>query len=392
MRYNPLGRTGIFVSEICLGTMTFGSAGEAGQWGKIAASNRRAPTRSCPLARRRRQLHRHRRRLFLRPLRALLGQSLKNLGVSRKDVVIATKFLGAMGEGPNERGASRGHIMDSVEASLKRLQTDHIDLYQIHGTDPVTPLEETLRALDDLVRAARCATSACPTGRPGDIAKALGISEQARLCALRDAPVLLFDRRPRPRARDRAAAQGREARPDGVEPAGRRSAVRQIWPARARQRRRRAPRRFRFPAGRRGPRLGVSTSCATIAAKHWCRVAQVALAWLLAQPLRDDRDHRREDAWSSSTHNLAATDAELDADEIAALDEVSALKPEYPGWMVERQGRPGAGAVCSEALRAKSGRWIKPARRILPNQSWRIRWECNDHGRFRRTTLWKSRN
>jgi aryl-alcohol dehydrogenase-like predicted oxidoreductase len=71
--------------------------------------------------------------------------------VERKDVVIATKVYGRMGPGMNDMGASRGHIMDAVEASLRRLQTDHIDLYQIHGNDPVTPVEEVLRALDDLV-------------------------------------------------------------------------------------------------------------------------------------------------------------------------------------------------------------------------------------------------
>ena len=82
----------------------------------------------------------------------LLGQALRNLGIRRSNVVIATKVFGQMGAGPNERGPSRAHIMDSVDASLARLQTDHIDLYQIHGIDAVTPIEETLRALDDLVR------------------------------------------------------------------------------------------------------------------------------------------------------------------------------------------------------------------------------------------------
>ena len=81
----------------------------------------------------------------------ILGQSFKNLGVERKDVVIATKVYHRMGPGRNDVGASRGHIVDAVEASLKRLQTDYIDLYQVHGNDAVTPVEETLRALDDLM-------------------------------------------------------------------------------------------------------------------------------------------------------------------------------------------------------------------------------------------------
>ena len=81
-----------------------------------------------------------------------LGQLLKNLGIARKDVVIATKVFGRTGPGHNDVGASRGHIMDAVEASLKRLGTDHIDLYQLHGSDAITPIEESLRALDTLVQ------------------------------------------------------------------------------------------------------------------------------------------------------------------------------------------------------------------------------------------------
>ena len=97
-----------------------------------------------------------------------LGQALRDLGVQREDVIVATKVRGRMGPGPNAVGLSRGHIIDQVAASLKRLGLDHIDLYQIHGFDPVTPIEETLRALDDLrVSAAWCARSAARTWPPG---------------------------------------------------------------------------------------------------------------------------------------------------------------------------------------------------------------------------------
>ena len=155
MRYNQLGRTGLFVSELCLGTMTFGGEGR-GMWQNIGTLEQEAVDA-----------------LVKRALDAginfidtadvysegrseeLLGQALKNLGVTRSDVVIATKFHGSTGKGPNDRGGSRGHIMDAVEKSLERLDLDHIDLYQIHGLDTVTPPEETLRALDDLVRAGK---------------------------------------------------------------------------------------------------------------------------------------------------------------------------------------------------------------------------------------------
>ncbi len=178
MKYHQLGRTGLFVSEICLGSMTFGGGASAGMWKAIGELGQADVDR-----------------IISRALAAgvnfidtadvysnggsekLVGQSLKNLGVARKDVVIATKVFGAMGTGPNDRGASRGHIMDSVHASLERLQTDHIDLYQIHGNDTVTPIDETLRALDDLTRQGLVRYAGVSNWSAWKIAKALGVSE-----------------------------------------------------------------------------------------------------------------------------------------------------------------------------------------------------------------------
>src|SRR5260370_30137202 len=107
----------------------------------------------------------------------ILGQSLKNLNIAREDVVIATKVYSRVGLGRNDIGASRGHIMDAVEASLRCLQTDHIDLYQIHGNDSVTPVEETLRALDALVQQGKVRYIGCSNWQAWKICKALGISE-----------------------------------------------------------------------------------------------------------------------------------------------------------------------------------------------------------------------
>ena len=168
MKYNTLGHTGLLVSEICLGTMTFAS-GE-GMWKPIAGVGQDLADQ-----------------ILKGSLDAgvnfvdtadvytngesekTLAQAIRNLGIARKDIVIATKVFGRTGQGRNDVGASRGHIMDAVEASLKRLQTDYIDLYQIHGSDSVTPLEETLRALDTLVSREKCATSDPPTGTPGSL-------------------------------------------------------------------------------------------------------------------------------------------------------------------------------------------------------------------------------
>src|ERR1700682_1705119 len=110
-----------------------------------------------------------------------LGQSLRNLNIARKDVVLATKVFGRVGPGRNDVGASRGHIMDAVEASLRRLQTDHIDLYQIHGNDSVTPVEETLRALDTLVTQGKVRYIGCSNWQAWKLAKARGISQLKNL-------------------------------------------------------------------------------------------------------------------------------------------------------------------------------------------------------------------
>ena len=177
MRYKQLGRTGLFVSEMCLGTMTFGGVGEVwSQIGTLHEAEAEAIVRAALEA----------GVNFIDTAdvysfgqaETLLGKALKSLGVARKDVVIASKVYGEMGSGPNDRGASRGHIMDSVEASLERLQLDHIDLYQIHGTDPVTPIEETLRALDDLVRQGLVRYVGVSNWMAWRVMKALGIAER----------------------------------------------------------------------------------------------------------------------------------------------------------------------------------------------------------------------
>ena len=108
----------------------------------------------------------------------MLGQALRDLKVPREDVIIATKVRGRTGAGPNSVGLSRGHIMDQIAGSLKRMQLDHVDLYQIHGFDPVTPLEETLRALDDCVARGYVRTIGCSNLAAWQIMKALGISER----------------------------------------------------------------------------------------------------------------------------------------------------------------------------------------------------------------------
>ncbi len=150
MRYKTLGGTGLLVSEICLGTMTFGDAGFWRVIGTLAQAEADA--------------------IVARAIDAgvnfidtadvysegmseeITGRAIVNSGRKRSDIVLATKANGGTGKGPNDRGSSRGHIMDAVKGSLKRLNTDYIDLYQIHAQDELTPVEETMRALEDLVQ------------------------------------------------------------------------------------------------------------------------------------------------------------------------------------------------------------------------------------------------
>src|ERR1700743_2962742 len=176
MQYKTLGDTGLLVSTLCFGTMTFhggtglfraiGTVDQAGADQLIKASIEgginffdTADVYSEGESEK------------------TLGQSLKNLNIPRKDVVIATKVYGRMGPGRNDVGASRGKIMAGVKESLRPLQTDHIDLYQIHGNDSVTPIEETLRALDTLVQQGKVRYVGCSNWQAWKISKALGISQ-----------------------------------------------------------------------------------------------------------------------------------------------------------------------------------------------------------------------
>src|SRR4030088_2955543 len=180
MKYATLGNTGLLVSKLCFGTMTFGdgrglfraisSVGQAGA-DELVKTSIDGGINFFDTA----------DNYTEGESEKILGQSLKNLNIARKDVVIATKVYSRVGAGRNDIGASRGHIMDAVEASLRRLQTDHIDLYQIHGNDSVTPVEETLRALDTLVQQGKVRYIGCSNWQAWKIAKALGISELRNL-------------------------------------------------------------------------------------------------------------------------------------------------------------------------------------------------------------------
>jgi len=342
VKYKTLGNTGLLVSQLCLGTMTFGGGkgvyehiGNVDQAGadELVKASIDAGINFFDTA-----------DVYSGgESEATLGQALKNLGIARKDVVLATKVYSRMGPGRNDVGASRGHIMDAVEASLKRLQTDHIDLYQIHATDTVTPLEETLRALDDLVRQGKVRYIGVSNWQAWRIATALGASARLNLArfntlqayysiAGRDVereltPLLEAERLAllvwSPLAG--GLLSGKFSRENQSAEGSRRSG-------------------FDFPLVNKERAWDVIDVMRPIADAHGCSPARIALAWLLSRPVVTSvivgakRLSQLED-------NIAAVDITLSDEEIAALDNVSVLPPEYPGWMLETQGADRLGPV-----------------------------------------------
>ena len=336
MKFKQLGSTGLFVSEICLGTMTFGGNADPGIWkayGNIGQAEANAIVGRARAAG---------VNFFdtadiysFGQSERLLGQAFKDLGVARKDVVIATKVFGEAGPGPNDRGASRGHIMDSVQGSLERLQTDHIDLYQVHGNDDLTPVEETLRALDDLVRQGLVRYVGVSNWAAWRIAKALGLSA-ARGLARFETVQAYYSIAGRDLERELAPMILEERMGLMVwSPLAGGLLSGKFGPgASAEEGSRRA--NFDFPPVDRDRAWACVGAMREIGAAHEASVARVALAWLLAQP------HVMSVIIGARTvaqmeDNLAAIRLALKPEEIARLDEVSALPLEYPGWMIARQ-------------------------------------------------------
>ena len=176
MRHVRLGRTGLPVSRLCLGTMTFGL--QCDEPASAAIMDRAAAGGIT---------------FFDTADVYPVGGGLETVGRTeeivgrwlaprRHDVVIATKCSGAMSGRPWDRGTSRKHILDAIEGSLRRLRTDYVDLYQLHHPDPATPIDETLRALDDVVRAGKARYVGCSNFPAYKVARALGRSEVLGVC------------------------------------------------------------------------------------------------------------------------------------------------------------------------------------------------------------------
>ncbi len=336
MRFNKLGRTGLLVSELCLGTMTFG--GGEGMWRQIGALDQTEAERLVGRAIDAGINFIDTADVYAEGLsETITGQALRNLKVAREDVVVATKAFGQTGPGMNSRGNSRAHLIDAVKASLTRLQLDHIDLYQIHGFDPITPIEETVRALDTLVQHGHVRYVGVSNWAAWQIMKALGIADRdglARFESLQAYYTLAgrdLEREIVPFLRSESVGllvwsplaggllSGKYA-PDSKGD-GRRDA-------------------FDFPPLDRPRAFACIDAMRPIAERRGVSVARIALAWLLHQKVVSSViiGAKRLDQLDD---NIAATEIDLTGEELDALDKVSALPREYPGWMFETQGARG---------------------------------------------------
>jgi aryl-alcohol dehydrogenase-like predicted oxidoreductase len=333
MKYNLLGNTGLKVSELCLGTMTFGTTG--GRFGAISGVDQAGADA-----------------LTKRALEAginfidtanvyseghseeITGQALRNLGINRYDVVLATKVRGKMGDGPNDTGLTRKHIIAQAEASLKRLGTDYIDLYQTHSFDPLTPWEETLRALDDLVRSGKVRYIGASNVTAWQLMKALGVSQHQRLEKYvslqayytiagrdleREIVPLLLDQQVGLMVWSPLAGgllSGKYTR-ENQQAEGRRGGG-----------------GFDFPPVNKDLAFNILDKLRPMAEAKGSTVAALALAWLLHQKVVSTVIIGAK-KMEQLDDNLTAVDVRFTPEELQQLDEVSKLTPEYPGWMVE---------------------------------------------------------
>lgn len=326
MKHHALGQTGLYVSELTLGTMTFASEGSASA-ALLGGTGQKLADRMVAIAIERGiNLFDTANIYGMGESEVMLG---KALGARRKDVVVATKFYHTFGSGLNDLGGGRIAIVRELEASLRRLGTDWIDLYQLHNIDPTTPLEETLRALDDMIRQGKVRYIGLSNFPAWQIAKADAVARvlgTTRFCSAQIYYSLVgreVEREILPAVREHglgtmiwgplaagflAGKYGRDGSGDG------------------RRARMSAP-----PVSERGH--DVIEVLRPIADAHAASVAQVALAWL-----RHQRDVTTTIIGATKEeqlkHNLESVDLELSSEELTRLDAASALTPEYPQWMV----------------------------------------------------------
>jgi len=333
MKYNELGKTGVLVSELCLGTMTFGGKGYWQAIGQVPQNEVNEIVRTSL----------SKGINFIDTANGyseglselMLGISLKNLGISRQEVFIATKVRIRMGPGANQVGLSRLHILDSVNDSLKRLQLDHIDLLYIHGVDPITPLEETMRGLEDVVRSGKVRYLGISNHPAWMVMKANGHAEKmgwTKFVASQNYYTIAsrdIEREIVPMALSENIGimpwsplaggflSGKYTRANELAGDSRRDA-------------------FDFPPINKPKAYDLIDLMAEIGKSYGVSVATVALNWVIKQPGMTSTIIGAKNL-QQLNDNISSVDLVLSKEELQILNEASALTPEYPGWMVTRQ-------------------------------------------------------
>jgi aryl-alcohol dehydrogenase-like predicted oxidoreductase len=346
VNYRSLGRTGLRVSELCFGTMTFGGDGMYKVIGGTAQAEADRLVGVCLDA----GINFFDTADVYSAGRAeqILG---KALGTRRKEVVLATKVRGRVGPGPNAVGLSRGHILDAVDASLQRLGTDYIDLYQIHGYDAHSPWEETLRALDHLVRVGKVRYIGASNLAAWHLMKALGISARDGLARFET-------------IQSYYSIAGRDLERELVPLMESEQVGLLIWSPLAGgflggrfSRDQKGPegtRRasFNFPPVDEARGYAVLDLLAEVARDHDVSVARVALGWLLHQRVTTSVIIGARDE-AQLRDNLAAPEVKLTPTELESLEKASVLPAEYPGWMITVQARDRLEPISPEKRFAK---------------------------------------
>ena len=334
MKYRLLGQTGLYVSELCLGTMTFGNRGF---WEVMGGLDQSAATQLVKQAFDAGVNFIDTANVYsLGQSESLTGEAIKQLGLPRDELVIATKATGIMSDQTaNGRGQSRYHLMNELDASLKRLQLDHIDLYQLHGFDPLVPIEEALETLNDMVRSGKVRYIGLCNMAAWQIMKALSVSESKGWAKFKSVQAYYtiagrdLEREVVPMLQDQklglmvwsplaGGLLSGKYDADGKGPDGARRTT------------------FDFPVVDKARAFECVSVMREVAAEHDATVAQIALAWLLSKPyvssviMGAKNEQQLKDNLQSSSIELTQQDCEK-------LDAVSQLPEEYPGWMIEKQ-------------------------------------------------------
>lgn len=332
MKYNLLGSTGLRVSELCMGTMTFGSGGE--MWDAIGTQEQEEANNVLETAVDHGVNFVDTANIYsYGQAEQILGNALNKADIDREELVIASKVRGEMGEGPNQGGLSRYHVIQAVDDSLDRLNLHHLDVLYVHGFDSDVPIEETMRTLNHLVATERTQYLGVSNWPAWAVIKANEIArsnnwhtfqvgqyyyslagrdiERHIIPALQDQDMGLAPWSPLAGG----YMTGKYTDADGSD--GRRA-------------------NFDFPPVDEDQADEIVRALQQMAASRDATVAQLALAWIRhQQPVTSTIIGAK--TMDQLTDNLASTTISFTEDELERLDELSSLTKEYPGWMLDMQ-------------------------------------------------------